>query len=74
MKAPKNILSLMIMLAMIQFNMIDIKETQACYSFGDFLSGIGSLLGAIDWFVDVLYVSGAFGGRSLPSPGMSLCI
>ena len=76
MKAPINILSLTIMLAMIQFNVIDIKETQACYSIGCILDGIGNILGTVEWFVDTLYVSTivSIGGRSLQSPGMSLCI
>ena len=64
------------MLAMIQFNVIDIKETQACYSIGCILDGIGNILGTVEWFVDTLYVSTivSIGGRSLQSPGMSLCI
>ena len=60
------------MLAMIQFNVIDIKETQACYSdIGCILDGIGNFFGAVDL---ALHQSGAFGRRSLQSPGMSLCI
>ena len=74
MKAPKNILSLTIMLAMIQFNVIDIKETQACYSIGCILDGIGSLLEAVDYYPTNIFPNPLYGGRSLQSPGMSLYI
>ena len=60
MKAPKNYLSLTITLAIILFNVIDVKESQAC----SWLCSVA----------DALETAFAGIGRSLQSPGMSLSI